>query len=364
MKLLFSQYKRYLSSNCLFLMLLFLNECNGDITKQSQKKVSLKSEHLNITDRITGRVHQIQVLSHYLILKNIENDTYFTLFDLNNPRKGYFKTGYMGQGPGELSNPGAVVIDDQAFKVLEGSNMRLITFHLDSIIDQTIPKYIPNTKSISLEVRPIVNLIKLNKSFYVTNEVSFEQRFGLIDSLGRDVFRFGEFPKEALETESNPFYVSNVAYQAELTSNANSSTIASATRYGEYIEFTHIDAENKKAKLINRHIGQLPIYNNDDINGVPNFALNNESIAGYLSITSDDNYVYALYSGKVIRSLNSQAYISDKIQVFNWHGDFLYEMALDKEISYIAMDKNIIYGLYETAAGYDIIKFNIGQLEK
>jgi len=308
------------------LMLFFyLSSCSNRISKN----IEIDSELLGISDLIIGNPLQIGIVSDFFLIKSAGNDTWFTLINLENPKNKNYKTGYVGQGPGEIGSPGQFLIFKNKFSVLNSSNKQLITFHLDSIFN--IDKYIPKGEPVSLKFRAISNMVNLDNSHYVINEVSSEYRFTIVDSLGKDIFHFGEFPKEALQTGFDPIYISNVAYQSELTSNVNRSIIASATRYGEYIEFTFIDIENKQAKLINRHMGQLPDYNNDNLNGVPNFALNDKTIAGYLSITSNDEFIYALYSGKIIRSPNSDAYISNLVQVFNWEGDFLYQLELDRE---------------------------------
>ncbi len=337
------------------LLIFIFARCSDNKFSNLKNEDVIHSEMMGINHVLTGMVFQIKSFGDFLLIKHKKDGTFFTLIDLSDPKSNVVHTGIIGPGPGELYNPGAVMTDESSFSVLEGSTRRLITFYLDSIFENK--DYIPGSNSITLADKPIINLTKIGELNYVSNEVSNKKRFSILDSLGQELFDFGGFPETAADLAGNPEYVNNVAYQVELTSNQVENRFAAGTRYGEYMTFIEIDLENMKAETIHDHIGELPSFDVKNINGSPNFSLNKSTIAGYLSIASDEDYVYGLFSGKSINERGEDAYRSNKVHLFDWDGNLIKILELDKEVLNITLADNSLFGICESEKGFDIAKF-------
>ncbi len=322
---------------------------------QTKKSKVLKSELLRVSRFLPGMVFQIVSVDDFLLIKHKQEDTYLTLVDVKDPQGNILHTGIIGPDVGELYNPGSVMAEKRNFSVL--NDRSLITFYLDSILHDQ--KYVPKSAQPDWTDRPVINVVNVGEFYYVSNEVTKPLRFSLLDEFGQILWEFGEFPKQDTVLKDNPEHVNNVAYQSELTSNPELHRIAAATRYGEYLAFAEIDLAEERAEIIQEHDRELPLFEVDMTYGEPNFGIGQETKAGYLSLTSDENFVFALFSGKKIAQGDQDVFISDVIQVFNWDGEQVATLKLDRKLSSITLNNGKLYGVYKSGDTYDIAKFKL-----
>ena len=83
-----------------------------------------------------------------------------------------------------------------------------------------------------------------------------------------------------------------------------------------------------------------------------------ESAIGYIDITSEGNYVYALYSDNTIE----KGYKSNTVHVFDWNGNPKKKCILTKEAYYITIDEINKYShaaVRDKDGGWNIIAYNI-----
>lgn len=312
---------------------------------------TVKSKVMNFSEYL-GKAYAIDMIDNFLIVRDDHVDTKLTVFDLENSSKGPIYTGYVGQGPGELVNPGPIVVENDRFSLYDASKMKLLSFYTDSLIR---PYYKPQT-GVSVREAEIIDIKKITDDLFVAVGVFPENRFALIDNNGATIKQFGKYPIALKSGE--PEYVRGIACQSMITTHVENNTMAIAMRYGEHIQFYSFDDEKHSAELMNEHAVSLPIYTSRDNNGYPNFSPTEETYWAYLSISSNTDYVYALYSGKP-QVHGTRFYSGDEVHVFDWDGNFVRKLALDGEASSITCNENQLYALFEGENGYEIAEYTL-----
>ena len=87
-----------------------------------------------------------------------------------------------------------------------------------------------------------------------------------------------------------------------------------------------------------------------------------ETIEYYSGIASDDDYIYAVYSGASIMEVNSGEFVPS-LHVLDWDGNFLYELRLEDSISNLAVDSHskMLYCLRKS--DHSILRYDLSRLE-
>lgn len=131
-----------------------------------------------------------------------------------------------------------------------------------------------------------------------------------------------------------PKVVSNILQGLCLLSSTNKK-ITWFSVYGDILEiydYSNIDS----IKLVKSHVSRLPLY--DRYNG----AMDIKSNFGIQSVTTDDNYIYAVYNGKTLQEMvqnKEEAFYTDMILVFDWNGNPIKVLKLNGLIRSITYDK-------------------------
>ena len=83
-----------------------------------------------------------------------------------------------------------------------------------------------------------------------------------------------------------------------------------------------------------------------------------DNINGFSAVDCDDNYVYALYSGRTFNSHQTKFTHCEHLFVYDWDGNpikhYILDIPLFNSISY-DKEKNCIYGLAENPEGVLIV---------
>lgn len=106
-----------------------------------------KVKEIMIEDVLIGRVTRPYLIDKYLIIVDHSSyDRFIHLFDKNDFHY-ITSTAYKGQGPGEITIPGHVGIDEaqRTFFVSDHGKQKIFSYNLDSVLAN--PFYIPNIKS-------------------------------------------------------------------------------------------------------------------------------------------------------------------------------------------------------------------------
>lgn len=107
----------------------------------------------------------------------------------------------------------------------------------------------------------------------------------------------------------------------------------------------------------------IPVFVKGPENFEPEITVENQSLAhspnekiGYVDVCCDEDYIYALYSGRKISERNSS--YGRTVRVLDWNGKFEYEYILDRDILSIdySPDEHSLYGI---SSLMEIVKYEL-----
>lgn len=350
---MFGDFKVLIMRKILLLCLvLSVFSCRQKEQVNTSEVVPANSNPLNFSESL-GRSYAIALIGDRLVVRDDQAETKLTVLNLKDDSPPIY-TGHIGQGPGELTTPGPMIMEAEHFLIYDAAKSKLLSFHLDSL---AVESYIPQ-KVLSIKEAGLIDIKKISKDTFLAIGVFPENRFLLINKHGEIIRKSGTYPIPL--ADNVPEYVRGIACQSMLATNVEKNIAATAMRYGENIQFHafNLDDSSTKLELLNEHSVFLPEYSTKDYNGSPNFSPNEKTKWGYLSLSSNENFVYALYSGKPQVS-GTKFYQGDQIHVFDWSGNRLKTIKLDKEAISIASNQSLLYALYEGNNGYEIAEYKL-----
>lgn len=95
---------------------------------------------------------------------------------------------------------------------------------------------------------------------------------------------------------------------------------------------------------------------------VMNGMFNMDTEQYYVCASSTSEYIFAVYKGVPLRQLNSEDGHGTSIHVFDWEGNFLYDVKLTENIGNIAMDSRTGYLYCTVMPDNRIVRYNLGEL--
>lgn len=105
-----------------------------------------KVKEIKIEDVLISGMARMNLLDDYLIIEDFKSyDNFIHLFDKNN-FKYITSTANKGEGPGEITNPGFIGINEPAriFYVSDHGKQKIFSYELDSVLEN--PSYLPPVK--------------------------------------------------------------------------------------------------------------------------------------------------------------------------------------------------------------------------
>ncbi|MDD4032271.1 MAG: BF3164 family lipoprotein [Bacteroidales bacterium] len=342
MKINTNPSSRVLICIAIFFLLVSCDHYNSE--KEFNNTYLIKGKDLNISNKIKRPI-SFKIIDNYLIFKDNQKGKELTIFDLNDFSKQYY-LGKTGEGPGEIINAGPLSSGKHSFYLFDYGKRILSKFLTDSLDreDYKGEEIFKNNEYTYTDVALI------NDTCYLAVGVFPDFRFRLIDSHGNVFLKDIEYPIE--NTEKKLFHIRGMAYLSIIRAHPKQPRFAAADRYGGSLSVYNIDFQSFSISKINGFDLFFPQFETYNYNGTPNFKPNESTRWGYLSLSVTDERIYALYSGK-----NQKKGISYQqgniIHVFNWEGNPLYRLTLDKEVRHIDVDssRKTLYALYENNIG-------------
>jgi hypothetical protein len=158
-------------------------------------------------------------------------------------------------------------------------------------------------------------------------------RLGFFNAKGELIREAGPLPPGPHIT---PVSVRQHAYQSSMAFNADRSKLVLATMHADRLEIFRSDGE--LVTIVTGPIGFEPIYEvASNIDGAPIMATDVELRFGYVGVDATDDYIYALYSGRVRGEYSGNASMGDQLHVFTWSGKPIHVFKLDRDASGIAV---------------------------
>ncbi len=337
--------------NLLIILVLFTISCKEEkqnkknLFKSFNKTIKLhKGEILNMPKDILMNPSKILAYDSLLIVKDKYDGKCLSLINLNTKTlvKRFLNR---GKGHKEIVQAGALSKSaiEHEFIVLDIAKNSLLFFNIDSMLKYNKFEYY---KSIPLAKEK--GEVFFTASF-VTNDkivgtgINEKGRYMIADTTGQVIFKGLEYPYAEKNID---FYLKGMGYQAVLTTNIHNHKFATATLNGEILEIGQYN--NNKLKIIDRIGSVMSKYHKNDT-----YVFQKNAKFGFCGLTSDNKFIYALYSGKSLEKNGYDVMNCEKFFVANWNGKPIALCKMQEKLTMIAIDSKGKY-LYGVENGSDI----------
>lgn len=330
---------RYSSFAILLLIINCFLSCSdkGDKNLEEKFKRSKELNHEVVTikdNEIYSKIYQLLINKNHLIAHDYNGEYFFSLTDINSGDI-IARFGKKGQGPNEVMMMPQIL-------TLVGNILYFYDIDRDilfSINCNNGSNYIPQ-KIIDFDKnKKIMRVLPIADRKYVALGGFDDGRYLLLDENGHEISCYFDYPNfEGDEHFTN--YHKAFAFRGNLMRRPDGKRFFFAARDSELFEIIEMN-ENDELNKVFSFQGEMAKYVpfGDGIKTV-SVATKRESKMFFIDANCTQNYIYLLYSNKVIGNNLFNAFRSNKILVFDWNGKPVTSLHLDIEVSYIAIDEN------------------------
>lgn len=204
----------------------------------------------------------------------------------------------------------------------------------------------------------------MNFNVVVTNNHAFigvgsyqDSMFKIINEKGQVTKGYFTYPYKNKTEGKISANVRAMAYQGTMEINPSQNKLVYVTSYAKQLYFFLV--EEGKMQLIKEIKDSYPQYIPDTSHGV-SAIYDKKAPFGFTDVTTTDQFVYALYSGKSFEEYGLQCSEGNKLFVYTWGGELVDEYTLDIDINCICVDNHdeIMYAIANNPDP-QIVKFNI-----
>lgn len=327
----------------LITLLLLLQNIACTNTSQEYIKINPEAQtiqtELIISDKAAPRMYyDIAVIDSCMAVSNFHSDSLLQIRPLNNPEQ-YLRCFYQGNGPYEYSMPfalGTVRSEYDRLSFFDIQSRKLVTLKIDSGINMK-EKIMPDSL-------PACHDLNETSQLYYGVDVDMVHRlFFICDKTNGRVQKSIEyFPdiQDGYDEFSLP-----MLYMCSLCVNENSHSVITAMLNMNLIHFYDLEGNRKKSILIGDQL-QLPEKGSKSLDF-------HESNKYFRQICGNEQYVYALYSGKRLEEGASDIF------VFDWDGEIKKRYHTDRPLEKLAVtksDKYLVGIALNEEGGTDIVK--------
>jgi hypothetical protein len=316
---------------------------------ENRKEYNLRT--LNFPNDSLGRPDFIYSFKNFIIISEPMNEYLLAIYDIDN--QSIKRILRKGQGPNELLD--IQQLDgwgNNAFFVKSTFEEKGFIFHQEnsfsshlrmSVPENTITMYYDYTDSL------IISSKRGEKRHSMYNlETSQQIDFGI-------PLEFMNLPQGTISS----------IFQGFCTGSSMRKRFAWFSTYGDVFEiYGYKDLDN--IKNIKQYVGLMPIITMAEGN-VPVFSL--ESKIGFPSLTSNDDYIFVLYSENTLvdaLTLRDEVFFSNKILKLDWDGNFVKLLELDYPIRSITYnkDKGILFCLgFDNEHNYKLYYLKLSDMD-
>lgn len=286
------------------------------------------------SEKIIFKSGDFDVSNGKLLIRNLISEKLLTEYDLerNEKIKDLLE---IGEGPVEFSKIISFrSLDDNRISIYEKDKFRY------NIVELSNDK-VPNIQRHSKLDTEISNLVG-NEEYYIASGY-FRKRFMMTKLNGASIIFFGDYPdiKHEIKEESKGLF-----FQGYGTLNKNKGAFVFATNSIPVIDFYKFT--DKEPELIKRVEYPYDLHFEDISNGgLVSVRYTDKHKFGFRSITSSDNFVFILYSGKSKLTDGNEFSSGNEIHIYTFEGIPLAKMIFDLPLNVIRLDSemNVLYGL-------------------
>lgn len=234
--------------------------------------------------------------------------------------------GREGRGPSEYLSPNVVIpVNDDMFYIHDAANLKLVPYNRD-FEALTMEEFNFMTSA------PPTSIHKSSDGFYVSG-ITVEGKFEVIDEEGNLTRKIGE---DASLGNGVPPNVLALAWHSYSTYSPENSKIAVFSRAADLVELFDIATDEKVGVFANPDFS-TPDVSLSNTGGMPRLTPNRGAKTTFLWATSNDEYIYALYSGKL--ATHEISNFGKYIMKFDWDINFIESYELDHQSFSIELDK-------------------------
>ena len=305
-------------------------------------------------EKSLGRAFSINSSDYYLIVTNDIGKTHLTGFTYDSEHR-VVNFAQHGTGPLEFKSAKVIPPSTSIIEAYSIMSSQIIGFKLDSLFYHTGPHAY---KAAGIPIVPIISMCKISDDLYLATGLFKDGRFAFIKD-GKVTSHTGSFDDLNVQHKSLPANVLSIAFQGNMFKPKHHNRFALAGRYGDFIEIYEVDTTHQSLKEIKSTLYEEPVFAIRDIHGSPNFSPNRETKWAYITVTGDESYFYALYSGK-IQALDKNFSSGSEIHVYDWSGLPIACLKLtDYHAKSVAVFEGKLYTLVEDEDfGYDIVEYD------
>jgi hypothetical protein len=315
----------------LFFTCCLLFACNNGSEIHFPLEKSVVFKEMNIGDNF-GKIMYFKAKGDYIFACEQNEDTQLQLF--NKQTKTSYNFGLIGEGPGRVLGCISILPHNDDIYVCDISKSNIIKYNIDSVVSNG-KSCIPEIVVDKLDNFPFdIGYLKDTSFVMLALRLGLD-RLAIIDKDGNEIFRGGTLPPK--ENDKILDLVHAYAYIGRLTTNIKDSRIAICTQYGGILQIYQY--ENSNVDLVKEQLSFIPAY----VQNGENFGVTNQTRWGYISIDSNDKYIFMLYSGFIQRE-NPLYYLGNEIHVFDWDGNPVQKLKTNRNLSHICVDGDTLYG--------------------
>lgn len=354
----------------LLIVTLLLAACKQNEPKIEDELIKIKTSHISgvdiklNNDTVLWNPLGITVFDTLAVFEDQSKSTAFSLINLTNGRL-IKRFGYSGKGPGEMDILAVNLRRTQQMNtfVLYEANApyRLFKYNLDSLV--LVQRYKPESfctlsPNYHFNDATIFNdsiiigafggyksylygtLNCNNRSFSVQNLITFPEEYNSGD--------YKKFMMQVLngKTVINPFY----------------NKICYFSYKGLILDISEIKNNNKLKSIFFKKY-YFPSFFIDSRKYTRSVILKSGCRMGFNDVDANKDRIYSLFNGQQITKGNNQFLFSNTILVYDWDGNLLESIKMDKTYSHISVDPynpNVIYGMHTYDSIY-ITKFFLNE---
>jgi hypothetical protein len=332
------QSKKYIIVLLICHALVYFSSCVSNAKKDrmfpEEKEIVLND--MNVGENM-GEVVSIKSMGTFLVVTGNNMEAQVLLIDKKNQLSYMF--GKTGEGPGRFLRASNIMpVDNKHVGIYDLQKRLIYNFNIDSIFQRN-DDYMPDILMKHISAFSPLQIDRLNENKFVALDVGATglNRFVLLDSNGDIISKEGELPKKRNEQISDG--VHGFAYWGRVTANPKENKVAICTNYAGIIQI--YDCNTDEVKLLKEHNLFLAYYNEN----AGRFGVNSQTRWGYISIDSNSTHIFALYSGlNQVENPDGAFTKSNIIHVFDWNGNPVVRLIVDRQLNYICVDEDILYG--------------------
>jgi hypothetical protein len=285
---------------------------------------------------LVARVTAILPLDSFLVVTDSRTDPHVMVFDLGSGRV-ISEFGRHGGGPGEFQYPASLVGDPVGGRAFWAYDFNLRRFTRIGISHRGRPSTI---HTVPLGVGVSLLQASLRADTFVANGLFTDYSLLLADATGRPIARVDLSPPFGPPDVTLPI-ARRLLNPSSLASSPDGARIVLAYQFRARLDF--LDFKSGRQITVTGPRETAPSFQIESQSA--RFFWKEDNQHAYWSVAATDDLVFALFSGHRDTERKSPS----RIHVFNWAGEFLGEVQLDRESIVIAAspNDNMLFGMVE-----------------